>query len=216
MGLREQKKEQTRQLVADTAWQLFADRGFDRVTVAEIARQAQVSEATVFNYFPSKEALFYGRLDAFGERLVEAVTQREAGRSALAAFEGFLLTADGLLGRIEAGDAAALERARTVNRLVAASPALQAREQQALTRTTISLAAALAAETGAAPDDVRPHVAAHALMGVHRAVVDLVRRRLLADDAPDRLAADVRRAVREACALLAHGIADGGDGRPLR
>ena len=59
MGLRELKKEQTRQHIADTAWQLFIDRGFDQVSVAEVARAAQVAEATVFNYFPSKEDLFY-------------------------------------------------------------------------------------------------------------------------------------------------------------
>ena len=55
MGLRELKKEQTRQLIAGTAWRLFADRGFDKVTVAEIARQAQVAEATVFNYSPARK-----------------------------------------------------------------------------------------------------------------------------------------------------------------
>jgi len=76
MGLRELKKEQTRTLIADTAWRLFADRGFDAVRVAEIAREARVSEATVFNYFPRKEDLFYSRLEAFGERLVAAVGSR--------------------------------------------------------------------------------------------------------------------------------------------
>ena len=79
MGLRELKKEKTRQLIADTAWRLFADRGFDLVTVAEIAREAQVAEATVFNYFGSKEDLFYSRLDAFGARLTDAVAGRPPG-----------------------------------------------------------------------------------------------------------------------------------------
>ena len=80
MGLRELKKEQTRQLIADTAWRLFADRGFDNVTVAEIAREAQVAEATVFNYFRSKEDLFYSRFEAFSARLADAVRDRDIGR----------------------------------------------------------------------------------------------------------------------------------------
>ena len=79
MGLRELKKEQTRQLIADTAWRLFADRGFDNVTVAEIAREAQVAEATVFNYFRSKEDLFYSRFEAFSARLADAVRDRDPG-----------------------------------------------------------------------------------------------------------------------------------------
>ena len=91
MGLRELKKEQTRQLIADTAWRLFADRGFDKVTVAEIAREAQVAEATVFNYFPSKEDLFYSRFEAFSARLADAVRDRGPGEPALAAFHRALL-----------------------------------------------------------------------------------------------------------------------------
>src|SRR6266700_6857262 len=91
MGLRELKKAQTRQLIADTAWRLFVERGFDRVTVAEVAREAQVAEATVFNYFASKEDLFYSRLEAFGARLTDAILDREPGESALAAFRGALL-----------------------------------------------------------------------------------------------------------------------------
>ena len=207
MGLRELKKQQTRQLIADTAWRLFADRGFDRVTVAEVAREAQVAEATVFNYFPTKEDLFYHRLEAFEAELVEAVAAREVGEPALAAVRRYLLASDGLLGQVEAGDAGALQRLRTVNRVIAASPALQARERQAMARSTDRLAELLAAEAGAA-DDVTARAAASALLGVQRALVDHVRRRVLDDDEPARLAADVRDLGRRAFALLEQGLGD--------
>jgi AcrR family transcriptional regulator len=206
MGLRELKKRQTRQQIAETAWRLFTDRGFDRVTVAEVARAAQVAEATVFNYFATKEDLFYWRLEAFEARLLEAVRSREAGEPVLAAFRRHLLQRGGLLGQVEAGDQEALQRLRTVSRMIAASPALLAREQQALARTADALAGLLAAETGAADGDVRAHVAANALIGVHRALIDCTRRRVLADDRLDRLAADVHRAGQRAFALLEHGL----------
>ena len=208
MGLRELKKQQTRQLIADTAWQLFADRGFDRVTVAEVARQAQVAEATVFNYFPTKEDLFYSRLEAFGAGLLEAVAAREPGEPALAAVRPYLLGSGGLLTQIAAGDAEALQRLRTVSRVIAASPSLLAREQQAIARSTDALAELLAAETDAPADDVTARVAANALLGVQRTLVDHVRRRILADDQPERLADDVRELGRRAFALLERGLGD--------
>jgi AcrR family transcriptional regulator len=208
MGLRELKKEQTRQLIADTAWRLFADRGFDRVTVVEVAREAQVAEATVFNYFASKEDLFYSRLEAFGTRLIEAISARAAGEPVLAAFRRSVLDAGGLLAQVEAGDSEALERLRAVNHMIAASPALLAREQQAIAGYADSLAGLLAAETGAPADDVGAHVVANALMGVHRTLIDYVRRRVLADDEPGQLAADVRRLGESAFALLEHGLGD--------
>jgi AcrR family transcriptional regulator len=226
MGLRELKKEQTRQLIADTAWRLFADRGFDRVTVADIAREAQVAEATVFNYFPTKEDLFYWRLEAFGTRLADAVSARPAGEPVLAAFRRALMDEGGLLTQVEAGDPEALARLRTVNRVIADSPALLAREQQAITRNAAAVAALLAAETampaatgtragsgtpaeaGTPADDLRPQVAANALLGMHRALIDYVRRRVLADDEPTGLAADIRRLTTEAFALLEHGLRD--------
>jgi AcrR family transcriptional regulator len=213
MGLRELKKEQTRQLIADTAWRLFAERGFDRVTVAEVAREAQVAEATVFNYFPAKEDLFYWRLEAFGARLTDAVAVRPAGEPVLAAFRRALLAEEGgLLAQVEGGDPGALARLRTVSRVIAGSPALLAREQQAITRTAGALAALLAAEAGppagAGPpaDDLRPQVAANALLGLHRALIDYVRRRVLADDEPGQLAADVRKLTAEGFALLERGL----------
>jgi AcrR family transcriptional regulator len=208
MGLRELKKRQTRELIAATAWRLFADRGFERVTVAEVARQAQVAEATVFNYFPTKEDLFYHRLETFEAGLVEAVAAREAGEPALAAVRRYLLASGGLLTQAAAGDADARQRLRTVNRVIAASPALQAREQQAIARSTDRLAELLAADTGAAPDDVTARTAANALLGVQRALVDHVRRRVLDDGEPARLAEDVRDLARRAFALLEQGLGD--------
>ena len=65
LGLRERKKLRTRQLIAETARRLFAEHGFEAVPVTAIAREAEVSEATVFNYFPTKEDLVYGRMEAF-------------------------------------------------------------------------------------------------------------------------------------------------------
>ena len=198
MGLRELKKEQTRQLIADTAWRLFADRGFNEVSVAEVAREAQVALATVYNYFHTKEDLFYWRLEAFGAGLAEAVAARPAGEPALAAFRRALLADGGLLAQVEAGDAQALDRLRAVNQLIAASPALLAREQQALDQAASVLAGVLAADTRAAPGDLHPQVAAHALIGVHRALLDQVRSRVVSGDNPAGLAAEVRRLTADA------------------
>jgi len=206
MGLRELKKEQTRQHIADTAFALFADRGFDQVTVAEIARHAQVAEATVFNYFTSKEDLFYWRLEAFGDQLAGAVSGRPAGEPVLAAFRRALLEEGGLLGQAEAGDAQALERLRVINRVISGSPALLAREQQAFTRNADVLAALLAAEIGAPPDDLRPQVAANALLGLHRALIGYVRRRVLSGDELTGIAAEVRKLTSTGFALLEHGL----------
>src|SRR5207248_369458 len=99
-GLRERKKQQTRRAIAETAWRLFGQGGFDGVTVAEIAREADVSEGTVFNYFPAKEDLFFSGLEAFEAELVEAVRDRAPGESVLAAFGNFILRrTDGLSER---------------------------------------------------------------------------------------------------------------------
>jgi len=207
VGLRERKKAQTRQLIADTAWRLFADRGFDRVPVAEVARQAQVALATVFNYFPTKEDLFFSRLEVFEERLLEAVATRAAGEPVLVAVRRQLLESDGgLLAQVEADHPEALERLRTVHRVIAASPALLAREREALARSADALAALLAAETDAPADGLEAQTVANALLGVQRALIDYTRRRVLADEAPARLAADVRRLGAGAFALLENGL----------
>ena len=68
-GLRQRKKRLMRQQLSDTATRMFLDRGFDAVRVAEVAEACGVSEKTVFNYFPSKEALLLDRLEATADAL---------------------------------------------------------------------------------------------------------------------------------------------------
>jgi AcrR family transcriptional regulator len=202
-GLRERKKQQTRQLIAETARRLFAERGFERVRVSEIAREADVSEQTVFNYFPTKEDLVYWRLGTFEEELLATIRDRDEGESALAAFRRFILAQRGLLGE---SDPAARELLAAVSRTIAESPALLAREQQIFSRYTASLAALLASEHGDEPGAVEPVVAANAMMGVHRALVAHTRGRVLAGAAPPALARDVRARAEQAFALLEHGL----------
>jgi AcrR family transcriptional regulator len=205
LGLRARKKLATRQLIAETARSLFAERGFDGVTVAEIARAADVSEKTVFNYFPTKEDLVYWQLEAFEAEILGAVSGRAPGESALAAFRRFVLAQRGL---IVEKDPAAREELLRLTRVIAESPALIAREQQIFGRFTASLAALLAEETGAGPDDVASRVAADAMMGVHRALVDYARKRILEGARPPGLARDVREQGERALALLENGLGD--------
>src|SRR5215207_1218180 len=85
-GLRERKKRAAREAIAAAARRLFAERGFDAVTVAEVAAAAQVSEKTVFNHFPTKEDLaFAGREEGIA-RVVTAIAERPAGTSVLDVF----------------------------------------------------------------------------------------------------------------------------------
>jgi len=204
LGLRERKKLQTRQLIADTARRLFIERGFDAVPVAAIAREADVSEATVFNYFPSKEDLVYQGLEAFETELLATVRDRPSGESIIAAFGRFVLEPRGFLA---AGDEAAARLLTQASKMIASSPALLAREQQIYARYTASLAALIADDTNAEVGDLRPLAAAHALMGVHRTLIDFVRCQLTGQ-AVDRvrIAAEVKARGQQALDLLVAGL----------
>jgi len=206
LGLRERKKLQTRRLIAETARRLFTERGFEAVTVAEVARAADVAEKTVFNYFPTKEDLFYSRLDAFEQELLDAIREREPNETVLDAFGRFLLQPRGVLALGDSGDAT--EQLLTITRVITESPALLARERQVFARYTEALAALLAEETGAPPGSVEPVVAATALLGAHRALIDYVRRRTLAGDSASAIGHGVRAEAKRALKLLEGGLGD--------
>jgi AcrR family transcriptional regulator len=205
LGLRERKKQRTRALIADTARRLFTERGFDTVTVTEIAHAAEVAQKTVFNHFPTKEDLVYWQLETFEDELLEAIRDREPGESVLAAFGRFVLVPRGLLAE---QDPEAAEHLAALTRMITASPALLEREQQIFERYTASLAALIAEETAAEPDDIEPWVTARALIGVHRTLLDRTRRNVLAGRRGASLAAEIRSQAERAIARLERGLGD--------
>jgi AcrR family transcriptional regulator len=204
LGLRERKKQRTRESIAATARRLFAERGFEAVPVSEIARAAEVSEATVFNYFPTKEDLFYNRFEAFQEELLSSIRDRAPGESVIEAFGRFVAIPRGLLA---ARDPEQVEHLAAITRVITESPALLAREHQVYATYTDALAQLLATETGR-QDDVEPWVVARSLIGLHQAVVDYARREILAGTRNPTLARRVRRQTEQALDLLSAGLGD--------
>lgn len=202
MGVRNRRKQETRARIADMALKLFARNGFDAVTVAQVARAAAVTEKTVFNHFKTKEDLVYGDDQAFQAALLESVRGRPSRESVLHAAERFFL---GRYVRLRF-DAATRRRTRTLAGLVAASPALQARERQIHARYADALCDLIAAEQHATPDDIRPRVVAEALIVVHRESIAAVRRAVLADVSDAELAAQAVAVVRDGFDLLARGL----------
>jgi AcrR family transcriptional regulator len=200
-GLRERKKRQTRQLIADTARRLFTEQGFDAVTVAAVAAAADVSEGTVFNYFPTKEDLFFDGMERYEVKLLEAIRDRAPGESVLAAFGRF---GDEQQSRLANADVRPVITASA--RLINASQALQNREREIVSAYTKSLAAIIGEETGAAPDDIEPWVAANAIMGVHQALRDSVRHRVLAGSNGPDITTVIRVQAQRAVALLEQGL----------
>jgi AcrR family transcriptional regulator len=90
-GLRELKKARTRRLIADTAARLFAERGYEQVAVSDVARQAEVAEQTVYNYFPTKEQLVIDRDQQVQDRLCDLIRSRPSATTPAAAVRDFVL-----------------------------------------------------------------------------------------------------------------------------
>ena len=207
-GLRARKKQRTHQLIADTALELFLERGFDAVTIADVARRADVDVKTIYNYFESKPDLFYHRLEAFQASLLGAIRDRDADESVLVAFSRFLLASQGYLA-----DETATAKLRATIEMIVGSPALLAYEEQVYARFTAALADLLAKETSARADDVEPSVIAHALIGLHRSLVAYVRAGTLAGTPNATLARGVRAQAKKAVATLELGLAGYGTQR---
>jgi len=91
-GLRERKKQRTREAIARAAHQLFVDRGYHTTTLPEIAEAADVSTRTIFAYFPTKEDILFSDLEQMKDALARAVAERPEGRDALETVREFILS----------------------------------------------------------------------------------------------------------------------------
>ncbi|HEY3506149.1 MAG TPA: TetR family transcriptional regulator [Actinocatenispora sp.] len=186
-GLRERKKRATRQQISDIATGLFLERGFDGVTVADVARAADVSTKTVFNYFPRKEGLFLDRLDTLGEMITHAVRERPADTTALRALRDMYLS---LLQ--ERNPVVGYARAEYADfwRVVTGSSALRARVREAVEELEDLVARLYAEAEGIDPDGVRARLAGAYVLAAHRTVYLTAARRILAGEDADAVAAD--------------------------
>jgi AcrR family transcriptional regulator len=214
VSLREEKKRQMREQLSDTATRMFLQRGFDGVRVAEVARACGVSEKTVFNYFPTKEALLLDRLDttmaALRDGLADpAVPPVEAALRMLdAELDG--MTAGGPGGAGDPGDPAAWAAwaagYRRFGDLIDAAPSLRAFRNDMMDRFVTVAAEVLAARTQMAPGEPEPQIAAAALLGLWRVQFQSLRRhadgRASLPEVRERVRADVRRAARVVAAGL--------------
>jgi AcrR family transcriptional regulator len=199
-GLRERKKRLMRQQLSDTATAMFLERGFDGVRVAEIAAACGVSDKTVFNYFPVKEALVMDRLEATQAALCIGLAD-----PALTPVQAALAVLDQELGAMTGWLAAredpsqAREAIRRFGDLIRATPALRAYQADMTDQSATAAAAVLAARAGTIADDPEAQVTARALLGLWHVQADSLRRHL--DHAAttallhEQVTADVRRAA---------------------
>ena len=203
-SLRERKKRRLRTAISDVATRLFSERGFEAVTVAEIARTADVAENTVYNYFPTKEDLVFDRQADVEADFSRVVRERASGESVAAALRRDFLDA------LERGDPriglnAGLSR---FWQLIDSSPSLQARLLAIGQRSVQHLARTLAAEAGAEPDDANYAVLARLVAAVPWALQVEIRRGLGAGQSVDAIREALRPVAERGFDLLDAALVD--------
>ena len=185
-GLRERKKQRTREEIAAAAMRLFRERGFDSVTVAEIARAADVSEKTVFNYFPAKEDLIVHRGQEKTAALIEAIRETTPGGSVVTPFRR---ATEELLDAVENEP---VEEIVAIPRLVMNSHTLRERLFVGWEQEAAALAPAIAEVLELEPDDLLAAVMARSLSWTHRTIFRAAFSRLLAGENQREVAAVLR------------------------
>ncbi len=160
LGLRERKKLEVRGRLSAVALRLFDERGFDHVRVAEIAEAANVSEKTVYNYFPAKEDLLLGDWETVEAELLHAIRARAPGVPVLEVVREQALAVAERVGKTPKAERAAFHR------VVGSTPAIHLRALRISFRYRAEIGALLAEETGTTAQDPMPYFVA--------GVIDLV------------------------------------------
>jgi AcrR family transcriptional regulator len=200
-GLRERKKRETREAITRAACRLFARRGFDAVTVADIARAAKVSEKTVFNYFPAKEDLVFGVGMQRVAALIEAVSARPEGTSIVEPFRRWTMDH---LDRVEHEP---VDSITAIPRLVMGSDALRNRLFIGWEQEAVLLGPVIAEQVGGSDSELVPTIVARTLAWTHRLIFRAAFTRLLEGEDQALVAAELRVEAQRAYDLLEQGLA---------
>ncbi|MFG2428153.1 TetR/AcrR family transcriptional regulator [Streptomyces sp. NPDC048590] len=185
-GLRERKKRRTRQHLSDVATGLFVERGFDAVTIAEIAQAADVSVNTVYNYFPAKEDLFLDRGSDVIDRLSRYVRGRGKGESAAdAVLRELRIQVTGVSPAVGlmAGYASFM-------RVIEGADGLKARLWHIGQEAQADLEATVREESGTDPGDPVPDLVAGQLSWVHSTLMAYIGREMMAGRDPVEVSRD--------------------------
>ncbi|MFD3997024.1 TetR/AcrR family transcriptional regulator [Streptomyces sp. NPDC058583] len=202
-GLRERKKERTRQALSDAAVALFLERGFDAVSVAEVAAAAEVSKPTLFRYFPAKEDLVLHRFADHEDESARVVAEgRRAGAAPLDALSAHLL--DGLARRDPVTGLCDHPSVLAYLRLLYGTPALVGRLHAYRVRSEEALAGALAA--GSEGDPLLARLAAGQIVTVLRVLAEENTARIAAGETADEVEADAVAAAGLAFRALREGL----------
>jgi AcrR family transcriptional regulator len=210
-GLRDRKKRLLRQAISDVATRLFMDRGFEAVTLAEIAEAADVSVKTIFNHFGSKEELFFDRAGELEASVVTAITARGAGTTVLQALEALLVdnrvpfAGEGWEGAQDAERAEGFRRFLETQRR---SPALRARRLTLGEEMAGALAPVLAAELRRDRDDPALRVLVAMLVAVLHLRNDVLTAAVLAQVPSEQVRREVTAVVRAAFTRLTAAFGD--------
>ena len=203
-GLRERKKRAARDSIAATARRLFAERGYDAVTVAEVAAAAEVSEKTVFNHFATKEDLAFAGREQGLDRLVTDITERAPDASVMDVFRALTrLVLDELFA---GGD----EDLLAVAKIIRGSRTLQERLTVGWESGADAITAAVAGTSGADAGDLVPAIVARTLWWTHRSIFLEALNGLLAEEDRDELVARLRVVADRAYDQLAAGLGEYG------
>ena len=194
---------QTRARILEVAHGLFLERGYDAVTVAEVAREAGVSSVTVFNHFPRKEDLFLDRTDDAAQLLRSAVRDRAPGVDVLTSLREMAFRMYDERQPLSGVD----ERSLPFFRTVAGSPALIARAREIAAELQQTLADELARDSGAAGGGTL--LAAFFLAGYGTVLVETAGR-VLAGDPREDVLSDHRARLQRLFDTLHSGFASAG------
>jgi AcrR family transcriptional regulator len=152
---RERKKQRTRELIVERAMALFDERGFEHVTIAEIAAAADIAPRTFFSYFPSKEDVVFHDFDVIFAGIKARIDERADDETTMDALRAFVVD---VFAHADHQDPA--EQCR--RRVISASPALQQNDRERVGRIEHVIADGLARDLGVAPGTLRARVVAAA------------------------------------------------------